>query len=67
MKLPLLKFSAKNKTHALYNTWWNMIARCYIEIAPGLKITALAAFAYRPDGKILNFLQKTWGKLNRQV
>lgn len=35
MKLPKCKVSEADKRHALYNTWWNMLARCYLPIAPG--------------------------------
>ncbi len=32
-----LAFKEKDKRHPLYNTWWNMVARCYIEAAPGFE------------------------------
>lgn len=35
MKLPKLTYSEQDKRHPMYNTWWNMIARCYIKAAPG--------------------------------
>ncbi len=35
LNLPNLRFQESDKKHPLYNTWWNMIARCYIPIAPG--------------------------------
>lgn len=31
------KFDFNDKRHPLYNTWWNMMARCYIQIAPGFE------------------------------
>lgn len=30
-----VQFEENDKRHHLYNTWWNMIARCYIPMAPG--------------------------------
>lgn len=32
-----LTFNEIDKRHRLYNTWWNMVARCYIEAAPGFE------------------------------
>lgn len=31
------KFTNSDKKHPLYNTWWNMMARCYVPIAPGFE------------------------------
>jgi hypothetical protein len=30
-------FLEADKTRPLYHTWWNMMARCYVEIAPGFE------------------------------
>jgi len=37
MKIPTLMFDTKDKSHNLYNTWWNMIGRCYLPFAPGFE------------------------------
>lgn len=37
MKIPKLTFDVKDKSHNLYNTWWNMIGRCYLPFAPGFE------------------------------
>lgn len=34
MKLPNLTVLPEDKKNQLYNTWWNMICRCYVELAP---------------------------------
>lgn len=31
------KFTKSDKSHPLYNTWWNMLARCYVPISPGFE------------------------------
>jgi hypothetical protein len=33
--LPDLKFNERDKKHPLYNTWFHMILRCYVPMAPG--------------------------------
>lgn len=30
-------FNESDKKHPLYHTWWNMMARCYVPIAPGFE------------------------------
>lgn len=30
-------FDYVDKKHVLYHTWWNMLARCYVSIAPGFE------------------------------
>ena len=30
-------FTESDKKHPLYHTWWNMMARCYVPIAPGFE------------------------------
>ena len=37
MSINRLKFNASDKRHPLYNTWWNMVARCYVHAAPGFE------------------------------
>lgn len=34
MKLPKLIVNNDDKKNSLYNTWWNMICRCYIPLSP---------------------------------
>lgn len=35
MSLSKIKFDVEDKKHILYNTWFNMLSRCYVPFAPG--------------------------------